>query len=257
MADFRDVLEDCGLKDLGFSGLPWTYDNRKSGDRNVKVRLDRGVATQSWTNRFFDASVTHLTSPCSDHCPLLLLVVQEQGGGSGEPQVYYEIMWERDASLGERVQQAWNNEETRGDLGAVSLALKGVLQALKNWSSIHFGSVRKELESLRTQLANQQEAGMDISEIRETIRNMNELLYREEMLWLQRSRVSWLKEGDRNTKFFHQRAAWRARKNKIRKLKQSDGTWTSDTSCMVGMVNNFFADLYTKDPAVFHRRLHI
>jgi len=166
-------------------------------------------------------------------------------------------MWERDASLGERVQQAWNNEETRGDLGAVSLALKGVLQALKNWSSIHFGSVRKELEILRTQLANQQEAGMDISEIRETIRNMNELLYREEMLWLQRSRVSWLKEGDRNTKFFHQRAAWRARKNKIRKLKQSDGTWTSDTSCMVGMVNNHFADLYTKDPAVFHRRLHI
>ncbi|KAG2602314.1 hypothetical protein PVAP13_5KG672007 [Panicum virgatum] len=159
MADFRDVLEDCGLKDLGFSGLLWTYDNRKSGDRNVKVRLDRGVATQSWTNRFFDASVTHLTSPCSDHCPLLLLVVQEQGGGSGERQVYYEIMWERDASLGERVQQAWNNEETRGDLGAVSLALKGVLQALKNWSSIHFGSVRKELESLRTQLANQQEAG--------------------------------------------------------------------------------------------------
>ena len=69
MADFRETLDVCGLKDLGFSGLPWTYDNRKSGGRNVKVRLDRGAATQSWLNRFFDASVTHLTSPCSDHCP--------------------------------------------------------------------------------------------------------------------------------------------------------------------------------------------
>ena len=83
MADFRDTLDVCGLKDLGFSGLPWTYDNRKSGGRNVKVRLDRGAATQSWLNRFFDASVTHLASPCSDHCPLLMRVVQEQGRNAG------------------------------------------------------------------------------------------------------------------------------------------------------------------------------
>jgi hypothetical protein len=40
---------------------------------------------------------------------------------------------------------------------------------------------------------------------------MDELLYREEMMWLQRSRISWLKEGDRNTTFFigNQRAKQR------------------------------------------------
>ena len=110
--------------------------------------------------------------------------------------------------------------------------------------------MRKELEKLRTQLANQQAAVMDFADIRETICTMNEILYREEMLWLQRSRVSWLKEGDRNTKFFHQRVAWRTRKNKIRQLKQADGTWTSETGCMAGMINNYFSDLYTKDPTV-------
>ncbi|OQU86755.1 hypothetical protein SORBI_3003G140450 [Sorghum bicolor] len=33
---FRDALSDCGLSDLGFSGLPYTYNNWHNGDDNVK-----------------------------------------------------------------------------------------------------------------------------------------------------------------------------------------------------------------------------
>jgi hypothetical protein len=40
IADIREVLTQCDLHDLGFLGLPWTYDNRQSGKRNVRVRLD-------------------------------------------------------------------------------------------------------------------------------------------------------------------------------------------------------------------------
>jgi hypothetical protein len=43
MQSFRDALEHCDVYDLGFSGLPWTFDNRQKGGRNVKVGLDRAL----------------------------------------------------------------------------------------------------------------------------------------------------------------------------------------------------------------------
>jgi hypothetical protein len=233
---------------MGFFGTPWTYDNRKMGNRNVKVRLDRGVASQPWLNCFGDASVTHLISPCSDHCPLLLSVQQGVKDTSGGKQAYYEIMWEREASLGERIDQAWQLEHTRGDLGHINRALKSVLLSLKAWSRKNFGSIRKELEAKRRELAKLQATDTDRNAIREAIRDMNELLYKEEMMWLQRARVDWLREGDRNTKFFHQRAAWRARKNRIRKLRRESGEWVHDHANMKEMVNDYFQNLYSKDP---------
>jgi hypothetical protein len=61
------------------------------------------------------------------------------------------------------------------------------------------------------------------------------VLYREEMMWMQRSRISWLKEGNRNTKFFHRKAAGRARKNRIKMLRQDDGRVMKDKGEMETM----------------------
>jgi hypothetical protein len=67
MLDFREVLSHCDLHDLGFVGLPWTYDNKQEGSRNVKVRFDRAVASPAWADSFPDAQLHHLTSSRSDH----------------------------------------------------------------------------------------------------------------------------------------------------------------------------------------------
>lgn len=79
---------------------------------------------------------------------------------------------------------------------------------------------------------------------------MDELLFREEMMWLQRSRIAWLREGDRNTSYFHRQAVWRARKNKIKKLKGEDGNWSDDPQQMKQMANEFFKSLYSAEHGV-------
>lgn len=45
----------------------------------------------------------------------------------------------------------------------------------------------------------------------------------EEVLWRQKSRVLWLKEGDKNYNFFHQMANVKKRSNFISRIRRGQG----------------------------------
>jgi hypothetical protein len=122
--------------------------------------------------------------------------------------------------------------------------------AFQVWSEKKFGNILKELEKARKHLEMLKLNNADQCEIRRATDHMQELLYREEMLWLQRSRITWLKEGDRNTRFFHQKAVWRARRNKIKNLKDSDGSWKDAPSDMERMATSYFKELFQCDPSL-------
>ena len=105
MIDFREVLSHCDLHDLGFSGLPWTFNNNQGGNHNVRVRLDRSVANTAWSALFPGANLKHLTSSRSDH-KALLLVPRSDGQVPRCHTFRYEIMWEREEELGVVVENA-------------------------------------------------------------------------------------------------------------------------------------------------------
>jgi hypothetical protein len=121
----------------------------------------------------------------------------------------YGIMWEREPSLPEEIKEAWSACNNVLNLGDVATSLWQVMSELKVWSYRKFGAVNKELEKIRKQLEQLelQHPCTNQAELM-TLRNcMDELLYREEMLWLQRSKIAWLKEGDRNMTYFNRKAA--------------------------------------------------
>lgn len=44
MDDFRRLLDDCSLANLGFVGYLFTWNNKRLGLENTKEMLDRDVA---------------------------------------------------------------------------------------------------------------------------------------------------------------------------------------------------------------------
>ena len=186
-------MEICGLGDLGFAGLPYTYDNQRSGRANVKVRLDRAVANNTWRGAFADAKVEHLVAPSSDHLAILLKCVHEEPPPAmGRRCRQYKVMWERDPSLPEVIMDTWRELGSLLHLGEVADGLKSMMKRLQDWSRKKFGNVIKEINKSRSRLEELMSMNADRKKIREANDRLNELLYREEMLWMQRSRIEWL-----------------------------------------------------------------
>ncbi|XP_075633544.1 uncharacterized protein LOC142606010 [Castanea sativa] len=69
---FREALELCQLEDLDYRGYPFTWSNKRPGDANTKICLDRAIATKEWKEKYQLSTVTHLYSHASDHMPIVL-----------------------------------------------------------------------------------------------------------------------------------------------------------------------------------------
>lgn len=202
-----------------------------------------------WLNLWPNSIITHLTSPQSDHKALIVEVRSGMDAVHKNITFRYEIMCEREENLGSIVERAWLKRNPGSDLGTLAERLRSVTKDLREWSRDNFGQVTKQLEELRGEvdMLEREDPIQNWEAIIKAKKNLDELLYREEMMWLQRSRINWLREGDRNTKYFYLRARWRARKNRIKKLKKEDGKWMSDQQEMQRMAMDYFSNLFWRE----------
>jgi hypothetical protein len=76
-------------------------------------------------------------------------------------------------------------------------------------------------------------------------RELNTQLEEEELYWQQRSRVCWLKEGDKNTKFFHAFANQRRRTNEITMLRDNHGAQITGEAGLEQVCNEYFRNIFT------------
>jgi hypothetical protein len=157
-------------------------------------------------------------------------------------------MWESHEDFTPWMSNAWQEGDKARTAQELHRKLVAVTKKLDGWGRTTFGHVRLELKRLREELeqlqADPSRTGPSHREIKITDRIV-ELNHREEIMWQQRSRISWLMAGDKNTRFFHLRASQCRRKNRISKLKRPDGQLTEDLQEMGNLISSFYKELYT------------
>lgn len=73
---------------------------------------------------------------------------------------------------------------------------------------------------------------------------LNQLLVANEIMWRQRSRLNWLKYGDKNTSFFRPKASQRKRKNTVHRIKDHDGRWREHVDEIHEVMQHYFSDIF-------------
>ena len=80
ITDFREIIKECSLEDMGFVGPCFTWSNKREGSGQVMKRLDRGLCSRDWRRLFPQFVVKHLEFWGSDHRPLVLDVTEKSVG---------------------------------------------------------------------------------------------------------------------------------------------------------------------------------
>lgn len=207
MIRFCEVLEDCHLGDLDFFGSCFTWSNRRLDNSFTKERLDRAVANPEWCSIFPKVSVLVLAARTSDHSPLVISFDEDGYERKFHMRGFkFEAWWTNDVECSNIINSAWNEDmSVNVSISNVRECLSACQYALKGWSSRKFGNLDKLIKQKTTLLENLQkrESPSLVTQIRSLQKEIDELLECEEMRWKQRAKQHWLRNGDRNTAFFH------------------------------------------------------
>ena len=84
--------------------------------------------------------------------------------------------------------------------------------------------------------------GQQVGYLKEEIHTFSE---QESLWWQQRSKELWLKDGDRNTKYFHASATQKKKRSRIEKIMDVRGCMWDREEDIENAFINFFKKVYT------------
>ena len=157
-------------------------------------------------------------------------------------------MWLSDPGCAEIVEAVWSNTHNYDPAVEVMRKIAKSGKELHKWNREHFGNVRKELEKKRVALKKAEEVAMRKGvnfKVRMLKQEITNLMVKENRMWLQRAKVLWASNGDKNSKFFHCHATQRKRKNSILKIRDTSSQWRTNPNEVNHCMVDYFQTLFT------------
>ncbi|XP_074300279.1 uncharacterized protein LOC141631518 [Silene latifolia] len=239
-------MDDCGLVDVGFSGGSFTWWNRRGGSEAIHERFDRALVSSSFLESCPSTILHHLDYDKSDHTPIKLSMFVPTKQKKGK-RFRFEDMWATSKECEEVIRGAWAEVMDLNHGHVAPYRLDVCTRKLTEWSKVQFGDFRKKIDETRNRMNFLDSCFHDQDAFIERglmCAKLDELLLAEETYWRQRSRVNYLMEGDKSTRFFHLKASNRKRRNHIARLKDEGGLWVIDEEAKRKLAMTYFDNLF-------------
>eukprot|EP00253_Pinus_taeda_P008691 PITA_08691 len=230
MERFNALIDDLRLVDIQTINGICTWNNRRGGKNQIASRLDRFLVSESIMNKDIFVEGQILPSLGSDHWPIKLEV--DIKVRHGKRPFRFESFWLRDPSFIKKLEEWWcqSTIQSKGKMCLFQLKLKELKEKIKSWNKQEFGNImedkqnlEKEMESIQQKMILEGRTEESISKEGSILGQLEERRKQEEILWRQKSRIKWLREGERNTKFFHQAMIKHRQRNRILSIKDRNG----------------------------------
>ncbi|GKA27785.1 RNA-directed DNA polymerase, eukaryota, reverse transcriptase zinc-binding domain protein [Tanacetum coccineum] len=183
MGEFRDAVNSLEIKDICSTGFHYTWTKSlKNPSNSILKKLDRIMMNEEFLNKFADAHGIFLPYLISDHSPSML-TIPNVGNNKKRSFRFANYIADKNDFL-ETVKGVWD---------------KDIKEKLKNAQSILDGyphNMEKRIEAINM-----------LNEYTSAAEDELKLLH-------QKARIQWLKEGDKNTAYFHRTLKTRKHKGR-------------------------------------------
>ncbi|GAU47952.1 hypothetical protein TSUD_06860 [Trifolium subterraneum] len=223
----------------------WFSANGKS-----MSRIDRFLLSDGFVSKYGITGQWIGDRDISDHCPIWLLVSSYKWG----PKPFRVINgWLDHPDFLPFVESAWKSFVVHGKKAYVLKEKFRLLkERLRKWNKEVYGYLDLNIEKTVNEINDiENMLGDDDMEVELTRRQgLNKefwsQLYHKESLLKQKSRTRWVKEGDSNSRYFHESIKSRRRRNQLVALKDGD-RWVQGVDEVKRFVKNFFENNFKEN----------
>ncbi|KAL9236058.1 hypothetical protein vseg_010766 [Gypsophila vaccaria] len=244
----RDCIHRCDLIDSPAMGAKFTWNNKQCPDTRTYRKLDRLLVNHEWLAKYDQYVANFLPEGYFDHTPCIVHQ-KHQIHRPNRPFKYFN-MWSKDDRFSSLVQQVWDKKIKGTTMFQVVKHLKELKPVLKRLNRDSFNDIERQVRVMYIKLQEiQAKLGINPSYTKrqhqemELNRKYQKLAEAHDEYLHQKTKSEWIKNGDRNTEYFHGVLKGRRIHNQVLQIESKQGIPVTDPIHIQDIFLSFYQDL--------------
>ncbi|GKB51179.1 hypothetical protein Tco_0901932 [Tanacetum coccineum] len=243
MREFKECVETMEVMDVQRTGLQFTWNQKLKGKDGILRKLDCVLANLEFLDSFVGAHAVFKPYRISDHSPSVLSIpsrVKEKP----KPFKFFNVVL-LDDRFKDMVRNGWLAQVSGFYMFRVVKKLKGLKKPIHKLmydkGNLHANVVWlcEELDKVQTDLDNDPSNLSFREKEAATVVAFNEALLMEEKFLKQKAKITWLREGDSNTAYFHKVVKSRVSRSRIDVVTDANGAVYHNNDVAKAFINHY------------------